>query len=135
MPGLSDWVNPASVRRKIDPTYTERDLPTDAIIDDMYVLPAISELLRLAPGAADSQGENLSALKVALNLLVAANLLPSVPLFTKEDFGGGGSYTRQQMGVGERVAELRRQATEQINGVVGAAPTGFGEGVPLIVVE
>ncbi|HEV2762045.1 MAG TPA: hypothetical protein VGV38_03540 [Pyrinomonadaceae bacterium] len=135
MPDLAEWVNPASVRRAIDPTFRERDLPTDAITDEVYVRPAIVELLSLAPDAADSQGDDLAALKVALNLLVAANLLPSVPLFTKEDFGDGGGYTRQQMDVSERVAELRRKAAEQVSLVVGVEVAGLGETPPFIVVE
>ena len=135
MPDLAGLVDPASVRRAIDPTFKERDLPADAITDEVYVRPAIVELLGLAPDAAAAQDDDLAALRVALNLLVAANLLPSAPLFTKEDFGDGGGYTRQQMDVSERVAELRRRATEQVNLVVGVEVSGVGEGVPFIVVE
>lgn len=109
---LNALINPKSVRRAIDTSWGIKDLPDDVISDPVFVSPAISELLSIDPKAAEREGEEQATVGSALNLLLAARVLPSAPLLTKEDFGDGGGYTRQAVDVASRVALLRQQAVD-----------------------
>ena len=113
---LEELVNSADVRWAIDPTLDEKTLPDAVIESAVVVYPAINELLVLNPAAAadaDDEAKQVH-IQVALNLLVAAVLLPRLPDVTKEEYNDGGGFTKQAIDKVARAAELRLQAGAEI---------------------
>ncbi len=135
MAELADLINVASVRRAIDPSFTARDLPDDSILDPIFTGPAISDVLKIDPAAPTREGAQQLYVKNALNLFLAARLLPAIRFTTKEDFGDGGGYTQQAVNVPARVAELRQLAKEELDHVVEAVLTEYAETPVFIVVN
>ncbi len=134
MAGLVDLINVDSVRRAIDQEFTERELSNASIYDTIFTSPTILEVLKIDPLAQDRVGKDQLYVKAALNLFLAARILPSIRFTTKEEFGDGGGFTLQALNIEKRVAELRRQAVEQLDQIVGVAPPALGEPPAFIVV-
>src|SRR5688500_3009844 len=129
-------VDPESVRKLCRADLRASDLPDDTIKLKVYVGPAVAELLRLDPDAASRAGGDADHVASALNHLVAARVLPTVPMPTKEDYGDGGGVTVQPINVEKRVAELRDAAQDEIALVLDEQPpTGAGTLPAFIVVH
>jgi len=122
MAGLQDWINPDSVRRAIDQEFTEKELSNSSITDPIFTSPVFLELLRIDPQAETREGTAQAYVKNALNLFLAARILPTIRFTEKEDFGDGGGFTLQKVNVEKRVAELRQQAVEQLDVIINVQP-------------
>lgn len=137
MAGLLDLINPPSVRRLIDASYTERDLDDEVVRDSIFTGPAIAELLRLDPDSvahAAEDDEKKGHIKNALNRLIAALILPTIPIIEKEDFGDGGGWSRQKVNITERVSALQQQAADDISNVIGVDSSSSSETPPAFLV-
>jgi hypothetical protein len=111
---LAELIKPESVRRAIDASLKASDLPDEVIHDELYVNLAITEVLQRDPDAAGYEGDKQKRVGLALNLFLAATVARFVPFITKEDFGDGGGYSRQQVDVDKLIANLQRMGSEQM---------------------
>jgi hypothetical protein len=134
--GLEDLISDNSVRRAIDISYTEGDLPHDVIRDPMFTIPAISGVLELDPDAASHAEDSAKRPHIAnaLNRLIAAQIISKVPYLEKEDYGDGGGWTREKRDLGERIAELQQQAATDISFVIGAESASAYDNPPAFIV-
>lgn len=135
MPNLKEAIDPESVRGLIRPGMPASLLPDTVVLRPVNTQLPVTEVKRADPNAESREGEQGELIASALNKLVAANLLPSVALPEKEDFGDGGGFTLQKVDREKRAEELRRQAFAEIALVVGSASTEFAVPPAFIVVE
>jgi hypothetical protein len=128
---LPELVVSASVRAAVGVDQNSTLLPDDFINQSIFVNPAIRTLKSYYADVEEVTDDEEEALVIdALNLLVAANLLPSVPMLSQQRTATGSGYTRQLQSVEERQAALRQQAQTAIAGLAALselhdAPTMF----------
>lgn len=114
MTDLKTLVDAESVRGLIRSDVTVDDLSDSVIRLNVYVKPAVTEVLRIIPNAADLDGEALDSIASALNKLVAAAVIMATPLLSNESFGDAGGNSYQKLDVASRAAELRREAISEL---------------------
>jgi hypothetical protein len=129
---LLAMVDGDEVRGALDLGLKASALPDSKIDRAVFTRPARRALLALYADAEDEEEgtEGGDSVITAFNLLVAAQILPSLPQLTAQKAGEDGYSRRFDVSVAERVAQLEAAALAELIDLVAeetlAVPTIFG---------
>jgi hypothetical protein len=113
-----------AVRKAIDLTITAAMLPDSTIGLSIYVGEAEAWVASQDPDWATRTGAAASAIRRAAIYRAAGNLVPALPVLTREQMGDA-SFTYATRDIVATVADLYSKATSEIGLVIGAVVDPF----------
>lgn len=123
---LLEVIDCDSVRRRLDLGLTAEVLPDDVVRDTNFTRVARRELLKLYADAEDQDidAEAGESVVDAMNLLVAAVILPSLPQLTAQKAGDEG-YSRKFEDTDTRVAQLKAMAFDALQDLIDSGSSSI----------